>query len=125
MKVKILVLATLLFVVSAHAQWRTVPFNKDKWTSQNGAVIQYDKLEHFVGSFVLNASIEHYVSQKHGWKYSIALGFVWEIKDALVPYEKYGKLGGEGFSSKDMLADIGGVVLNHYLNKLMNKFCGG
>jgi len=95
-------LMLLVLVTTTQAQWRTVPFNKDKWMSNNGALLKYDKAEHFTGSLIINIAID--------WKYAIALGFLWECKDAVMPYEKYGAIGGEGFSYKDLIADIAGVI---------------
>jgi uncharacterized protein YfiM (DUF2279 family) len=40
-----------------------------------------------------------------------AIGLLWEIKDAIVPYEKHGWWGGEGFSWKDLVANVIGIGL--------------
>ena len=106
------------------AEWRTLSWQKDKWSSQNGLAFKYDKLDHFVGSMALSAICEQ-INAKNGLKMAVAAGFFWEVKDAIVPWEKYGRWGGEGFSSKDLIADIGGIILSHYIRKFLTKITGG
>jgi uncharacterized protein YfiM (DUF2279 family) len=92
------------------------------WDSKSGEVIKYDKIEHFVGSFLLYDSFRLFgVSENKSIIYSIGLGFAWEIKDSFVPREKYGAIGGEGFCYKDFAADVSGVILSYAVNKAINK----
>jgi len=58
---------------------------------------------------------------------TFGLGISYEVKDGFVPYEKYGVLGGEGFSKNDVLCDLTGVVVNRLfqigLKKLRRSKC--
>jgi hypothetical protein len=77
---------------------------------------------HFVGSAYLASSLEH-VGLKW-WQsdlIAVGLGLGWEIKDGLVPYEKYGWLGGEGFSFGDLTCNICGVVSNRAFQAVLKK----
>ncbi|MDI6883518.1 MAG: hypothetical protein QMC93_03660 [Patescibacteria group bacterium] len=115
-KIIILLLLLLLLASPVQGQWRTLNWQADKWNSQNGLVIKYDKLEHglLFGGITL-------LSEKNGWKWALILGTLNEIKDALFPYEKYGKYGGEGWSHKDMLANIIGISSTYYGRKLLKR----
>jgi uncharacterized protein YfiM (DUF2279 family) len=105
----------------SQAQWRNLDWKKDYWDSQNGILFKYDKVDHFVWMTTTTIAFEELISQKNGWKYALLLGVANEVKDALMPWEKYGKIGGEGFSAKDMLANIAGITIGHYLNKAIKK----
>jgi len=101
----IVIIAFLLSANICQAEtFRWPDWNDDKWNSQSGTGIisKYDKTEHFVvaGAIAL-----------YDWKVALVASVGWEIKDALVPYEKYGWIGGEGFSVKDLLADCIGIVV--------------
>ena len=90
-------------------KWR---WAKDSWFSKGGLIIRFDKIEHavlfFIGFWVLLI-----IGIPINWSlvFLLALGILWEIKDALVPFEKYGKLGGDGFSWRDIMADIVGLAI--------------
>ena len=86
-------------------------FANDKWNSRQGFIIAYDKLEHFLGSFVLAYFLSLWVNPLLSAMTTFTLGFLWEIKDAFYPYEVYGILGGDGFSYKDLAADYIGAML--------------
>ena len=86
-----------------------------------------DNLLH-LGTGLLSQGIQ-YTTKTEWWKAdltAIGLGVVWEVKDAYVPWEKYGKLGGDGFSWVDIRTNIAGVVatrlLNHGIKKSYNYF---
>jgi len=115
MKIKILVVILLFCVGDINAGWRTIAWQKDRWYSTSGFIIKYDKVEHamFFGGITLLSD--------NGWKYALALGLANEVKDALLPYEKYGWIGGEGFSYKDMLANCGGVLVGYVVKKYVIK----
>ena len=49
--------------------------------------------------------------------YSISLGLAKEISDALVPWEQYGALGGDGFSKYDLYYDMAGIGLAVLIDK--------
>ena len=110
-------LALLLLVpVLLSAQFRMADLDKDTWNTKNGNIYRYDKVEHFAASATLT-HLAMYASEKHGWKGVLALGFLWEVKDGLVGYEKHGKWGGEGFSITDMSANMMGVATGYLFHK--------
>jgi len=93
--------------------FKVADFDKDTWNSTNGSIYRYDKVEHFI----LSGTTTHlfmYASEKHGWKYALALGFLWEVKDGFVDY-KPGRR--EGFSMTDMSANIMGVATGYLFHK--------
>jgi len=106
-------LVILLVFVSfpIFAQFRTLDWKNDKWNSPNGHFIKYDKIEHCLASAGLTISFMAF--DEKNWKYALLSGFLWEVKDSLFPYEKYGQWGGEGFSSKDLIADMAGVAIGY------------
>jgi len=73
---------------------------------------EYDKLIHlrsaFGGTLALLA-----LGVPPLWAGLLALtaGVLWEVKDALTPYEEHGYAGGDGFSWWDLLADAAGIGL--------------
>lgn len=77
---------------------------------------------HFVGSAYLSNSLE-----SCGLKWyqadliTLGLGLSYEVKDGFVPYEKYGIIGGEGFSKNDLLCDLMGVVTNRLFQIVIKK----
>jgi uncharacterized protein YfiM (DUF2279 family) len=108
----------LVFTATLSAQFRMLDWEQDKWNSTNGHFSKYDKVEHCIGSAGLTFSLIHLIGEKKGVNYSLLAGFLWEVKDGFVSWEKYGELGGEGFSSKDFLADILGVFIGWSFYKL-------
>ena len=52
---------------------------------------------------------------------AVGLGVLWEAKDSVIPYEKFGYWGGEGWSNMDIRTDIYGVVANRILNYSIKK----
>ena len=107
MKVLIVI---LVFIVNVQADFRINNWRNDKWNTQSGAYIKYDKAEHFVGSFILTGALKP-ISPKYNWAISFSLHLIYEFKDALCHNEDFGKWGGEGFSAKDLLAGVGGIIL--------------
>ena len=88
----------------------------DQWDSRQGFIIPYDKLEHALGSLILACFLSLFLSPLLSALTTLTLGVLWEIKDALFPYEVYGILGGDGFSFKDLAADYLGILLYLCLN---------
>lgn len=84
-------------------------WKKDSWFSRNGSILVYDKLEHFfigiIGSFILHFFFADWLLLLIGF----IAAFLWEIKDGLLPYDEQGNI--EGFSWKDLLAGIAGIVI--------------
>ena len=74
---------------------------------------------HFFGSALLSSELEEHMSWWKADLLTLAIGAIWEVKDALVPFEKYPIIGAEGADfSGDFVIDIGGVLahrLKHWL----------
>ncbi|MDQ7052701.1 MAG: hypothetical protein Q9P14_07365 [candidate division KSB1 bacterium] len=88
-------------------QWR---WARDSWLSRGGLILTYDKLEHFL-TYLSLTSIGTLLQFDKTIPALILIGILWEIKDALLPYEKAGFWGGDGFSWKDLLANFAGIAL--------------
>jgi hypothetical protein len=43
---------------------------------------------------------------------TLSLGTAWEVKDALIPWERAGIIGGEGFSTNDLKMDLTGIIIH-------------
>lgn len=87
-----------------------LPWHLDKWLSQQGSLLPYDKLEHFllafIGIFIFNRVFNW--SIKTGIIVALLLGIGWEIKDGILPYDwERGLI--QGFSWKDLIADVTGI----------------
>jgi len=94
----------------------TFRFAKDRWTSRektftDHGILSYDKVQHFVGGALLSVFV--------GPLLAVVFAFLWEVKDGLVAWEdgyitrwpiRY-NWGGDGFSWKDFVASIGGVII--------------
>lgn len=91
-------------------------FAHDRWTSRQGLIIPYDKLEHLLGSFLLTLFLSIFLNPYLLALTTLTLAVLWEIKDALFPFETYGILGGDGFSFRDLAADYLGILLYLCLN---------
>lgn len=100
--------ASSLSPIFASWQWR---WAHDQWLSKGGTILQFDKLEHFLIYFLAGFVLSFKFAAKAVIVLLFAIGLLWEIKDALMPYEKYGWWGGEGFSWKDLTANIIGIAL--------------
>lgn len=78
------------------------------WNSQDGVIFKSDKFEHCLASSVIYGITR----QKHDPLESLfittGLSVAWEIKDGFIPFEKYGRLGGEGFCIRDVFASFVG-----------------
>lgn len=85
-------------------EWFKKRWQSDRWLSQNGTIqkgiLKYDKIEHLLLGFIFGL-INIYLA--------LALSVLKEIWDEFVPYQKYGWIGGEGFSFKDLIADLTGI----------------
>ena len=109
------IIAFLLFACSLNAGPRVAD---SPFTSMNGHFIKYDKIEHCAGSFLLAHSLTACgIDNKKAAILSLSAGFAWELKDAVMPYEKYGAFGGEGFCWRDLTADAVGVFASYIVNK--------
>ena len=100
----------------------TLSFSQElgKWRwADDTAEFTMDKEAHFVGS----AGAYFFFRQKEytaveSIVYSFGLGLTKEIIDALLPWEKYGRWGGDGFSKYDLAYDFAGIGTAYIIDKL-------
>lgn len=52
---------------------------------------------------------------------TLGAGIAWEVKDGYVPWEKYGVLGGEGFSRNDIYADLTGIIIHRIKESIVGE----
>jgi hypothetical protein len=91
-----------------------------KWRwADDTSKFTFDKEAHFVGSAGAYFFFRHKgYSEKESVLYSLYLGVGKECIDALLPWEKYGKWGGDGFSKYDLYYDIAGIGTAYLIDKL-------
>ena len=78
-----------------------------------------DKEAHFVGSAGAYFFFRHKgYTQHESMEYSLYLGLAKECIDAMLPYEKYGRWGGDGFSKYDLMYDILGILTAYGIDKI-------
>ena len=81
--------------------------------------LSHDKEAHFVGSFGLYYLFRHKeFNETQSILYSFGLGLLKETSDALLPWEKYGAWGGDGFSKYDLYYNIAGIGAAYIIDKL-------
>ena len=73
--------------------WR---WSKDKWIGK-------DKWEHLIGFGILSLIT--------GLWTTIILAVAWEVKDGLMKWEDFGWIGGDGFSYKDIIWSVVGILI--------------
>lgn len=92
-----------------------LPWKEDRWLSKNGSMIVFDKIEHLVGSFILCTFISWPFGPWWGAGITFGAGLLWEVKDGYYPYDR--RTGAiEGFSWKDIIADVAGVMTGLWIN---------
>jgi len=84
---------------------------KDSWTTRQGLIIHYDKVEHLISWFFLYVGCYIAFGPRPGLSAAVAAGVMWELKDAIMPWERFGFWGGDGFSFRDLAADLVGIGL--------------
>lgn len=90
-------------------------------------VLSYDKIQHLFFSFIFSIILYYSGVLFFGLSFSslcacliiFGLGILWEVKDALVPWEEHGFWGGDGFSFLDLLADAVGCSLAFFLIEII------
>lgn len=106
---------------------RLAPTNKYTWWKYcaywPGKEVHTSWFDHGVGSAALYEFLyfNRNMSPTKASIYVLVAGALWEVKDGLVPYELWGKLGGEGVSYQDFIRDASGVAVARVFNKLTNK----
>ncbi|MBN2201390.1 hypothetical protein JW777_05500 [bacterium] len=73
--------------------------------------LRRDKLEHFAASACLYSILRVYEAEERSSASAVfSTGVLWEVKDAIVPWERFGFWGGDGFSWRDLCADGLGIA---------------
>ena len=104
------IIMVLLMTSLIHAEWR--------WADDSGE-LAHDKEAHLGGSFGLYYLFRHKeFNETQSILYSLSLGLIKETSDALLPWEEYGVMGGDGFSKYDLYYNIAGIGLAYALDKL-------
>ena len=94
-------LMVLLICSLCYSEWR--------WANDT-AELTHDKEAHFVGSAGAYFFFRHKdYTTIESIKYSFYLGLAKECIDAVLPWEKYGAWGGDGFSKYDLYYDVLGI----------------
>lgn len=105
-----------LFVVIKDSwdRYRTFDVAKDKWTSIETTFIslwifKYDKIQHFLVGCILGLASSNWFS----FTLSITASTLWEVKDGTLSYKQLKKFGGDGFSIKDLFAQLLGLIITY------------
>ena len=105
-----IILMVMILITTLQAEWR--------W-AQDTSKFTFDKEAHFVGSFGIYFMFRHKdFSELDSFKYTFYCGIGKEVIDALVPHEKYGKVGGDGFSKYDLGYNLLGIGIAYGIDKL-------
>lgn len=87
--------------------WR---WARDSFFKPSGG-LRRDKLEHFAASACLYSILRVYEAEEGPSASAVfSAGVFWEAKDAVVPWERFGFWGGDGFSWRDLAADGLGIA---------------
>lgn len=84
----------------------------DEWFSRQGSFLPHDKLEHFLLALIGMAVflLMFKWSLRKSVLIAVLLSIGWEIKDGVFPYDwQLGLI--QGFSWKDLVADVAGISL--------------
>ena len=93
-------------------------FGEWRW-ADDSSEFTMDKEAHFVGSAGAYFFFRHKGhSEKESVLYSFYLGLGKECIDAILPWEKYGRWGGDGFSKYDLAYDVAGIGVAFLIDKL-------
>ena len=96
----------------------TIGFSEWRWANDT-AELTHDKEAHFVGSAGAYFFFRHKdYSIKESIKYTFYLGLAKECIDAVVPWEKYGAWGGDGFSKYDLYYNVLGIGTAVLIDKI-------
>ena len=91
-----------------------------KWRWANDtSEFTMDKEAHFVGSAGAYFFFRHKeYTPRESILYSFYLGLGKECIDALLPYEEYGRWGGDGFSKYDLYYNVAGIGLSYIIDSV-------
>ncbi len=95
-----------------------------KWRFSNQNVMQMPDASglHLIGSAYLAGSFDNSMKWWEADLLSLGIGTAWEVKDALVPWERIGILGGEGFSWGDIQMDLTGIISHRLFVLFYNRY---
>ena len=112
-----IMVTTLIMLSIGYSQ----TFGQWRWADDTSEFTM-DKEAHFVGSAGAYFFFRHKnYTEIESMKYSLYLGLAKEFIDAIVPYEKYGKWGGDGFSRYDLGYDILGILCAWGIDKIWKE----
>ena len=91
-----------------------------QWRWANDTIeLTHDKETHLLGSFGVYYLFRHKeFNEIQSILISLSLGLIKETSDALVPWEIYGVIGGDGFSKYDLYYNIAGIGLAYVVDEL-------
>lgn len=92
-----------------------------RWSDQPTMQMPDASLLHMVGSAYLAETLSKKMHPLKADLLALSFGIAWEVKDGLIPYEKAGFWGAEGFSVNDLKMDILGIVMNRLSGYLLNR----
>ena len=93
-------------------------FGKWRWADDT-AEFTMDKEAHFVGSAGAYFFFRHKgYTEQESILYTFYLGLGKECIDAILPWEKYGRWGGDGFSKYDLAYDLAGIGVAYLIDKV-------
>ena len=96
----------------------TIGYPNWRWANDS-MEMTFDKEAHLAGSFGLYYMFKYKgCSDKKALLYTFGLGLLKEVIDANLPYEKYGRIGGDGFSKYDLIYNTIGISMAFSLDKL-------
>ena len=100
----------MVITIGYPQQWR--------W-ADDSMEMTFDKEAHLAASFGLYYMFKYKgFSDRETLLYTFGLGLLKEVIDANLPYEKYGRIGGDGFSKYDLTYNTIGIGLAFSLDKL-------
>ena len=117
----------LVFVAILFLMWATNACADEpeyfKWRWSHQPIMQMPDASglHFVGSAYLAGTFDNSLKWWQSDIQTLSYGVIWEIKDGLIPYERAGFIGGEGFSWNDILMDASGVITHRLGVVLWNR----
>lgn len=83
--------------------WRWSPPEDDRW-------LRSDKLAHLLGGLVWVLLLGALWRPWAAFWTGLAFWWLWEVKDAFLPWERWGWIGAEGFSWRDGVAATVGCL---------------
>jgi hypothetical protein len=93
-------------------------YSEWRWADDT-AEFTMDKEAHFAASGGVYFFFRHKdYTEKESILYSFYLGLTKECIDAVLPWEKYGRWGGDGFSKYDLAYNLAGIGTAYFIDKI-------